>query len=67
MTTKVLTPNEIAATIKMTAAYVRLCCERGELRARKCGKFWRIDEPDFIAWWNKGKTSTNVVQIASAR
>ena len=67
MTGRVLTPNEIAAHIKMTAAYVRLCCERGELRAVKRGKYWRIDEADFDAWWAAGKTSTNIVQIAQAR
>lgn len=67
MTGRTLTPTEVAERIRMTAAYVRDLCERGELPARKCGKFWRIEEADFDGWWKKGKTSTNVVQIVGAR
>jgi excisionase family DNA binding protein len=63
----VMTPQDVASRIKMTPAYVRLLCERGELRARKCGKFWRIEEADFLAWWSAGKTSANLVHISSAR
>lgn len=70
MTSRTLTPGEIAERIRMTSAYVRSLCESGELPARKCGKFWRVDEADFVAWWAKGKTSSTsptVLQIAGRR
>ena len=71
MTGRVLTPNEIAERIRMTAAYIRQLCDRGELPARKVGKFWRIEESDFDAWWAKEKTKPvsdeKVIAIAERR
>lgn len=71
MTGPALTPEQIAHRIGMTAAYVRGLCASGELRARKCGKFWRVDPPDFTSWWDaqqvKPIDDAKVVALATRR
>jgi excisionase family DNA binding protein len=69
--TRVITPADIAQRLSVTPKYIRDLCERGELPARKVGKFWRIEEADFEAWWKAGKTGAvdkgNIVEMRGRR
>lgn len=45
-----LTPAQVAERAQLTQQKVYRLLERGELRGRKCGKYWRVTEADFERW-----------------
>jgi excisionase family DNA binding protein len=45
-----LTPQEVAAALRISPAVVLRLLRRGELPALRVGRIWRIDEDDFRRW-----------------
>ena len=68
MTTKMLKPAAVAAALDVTVREVQLLCERGDIRAGKVGRHWRIHPDDFEAYVRKvrGLTTPAVVEKMEA-
>lgn len=45
-----LTPEEVAARLRVTPAAVRKWCRSGALPASRAGKLWRIAESDLVVY-----------------
>lgn len=45
---KYLTTSEVAATIRETENSVRRRCASGQIRAKKLGDTWRVEESDLV-------------------
>jgi excisionase family DNA binding protein len=45
-----LTPQEVAAQLRVSPAVVLRLLRRGELPALRVGRLWRIDEEEFRRW-----------------
>jgi excisionase family DNA binding protein len=48
--TRFLTPQEVAAQLRVSLAVVLRLLRRGELPALRVGRLWRIDEEEFRRW-----------------
>jgi excisionase family DNA binding protein len=45
-----LTPEEVAAQLRVSASVVRRLVRRGELPALRVGRAWRVEADDFRRW-----------------
>lgn len=48
--TRFLTPQEVAAHLRVSPAVVLRLLRRGDLPALRVGRLWRIDEDEFRRW-----------------
>lgn len=63
--TTMLTPTEVAQMLGVTERAVRNFCIRGEMRAAKIGRVWRMRADDVAAFITaRSNQPTNVVRIA---
>lgn len=56
---EILTTEEVAALLKISAYKVREYAREGKLPARKIGKAWRFKREDINKWFN-GKGDKNI-------
>jgi excisionase family DNA binding protein len=50
MPRRFLTPDEVAAELRVSPSVVRRLVRRGDLPAVQVGRAWRVDEDDFKRW-----------------
>ena len=48
-----MTPNEIATFLKLNERTIRRMMNRGELKAFKVGRSWRMRTSEFVKWLEK--------------
>lgn len=53
MARKFLTPDEVAAQLRVSAEAIRRLLRRRELPAIRVGRAWRIEEGEFQRWINR--------------
>jgi excisionase family DNA binding protein len=54
--TRFLTPEEVAAHLRVSPAVVLRLLRRGELPALRVGRVWRVDEDEFRRWIRRRRT-----------
>jgi len=53
MTRKFLTPDEVAAQLRVSPEAIRRLLRRRELPAIRVGRAWRVEEGEFHRWVNR--------------
>jgi excisionase family DNA binding protein len=54
MTRRFLTPDEVAAMLRVSRDTVRRLLRRGELPAVRVGRSWRVEEAELQRWLRRG-------------
>jgi excisionase family DNA binding protein len=54
MAQRFLTPEEVAALLRVSPEAVRRLLRRGEIPAVRVGRAWRVDEEGFQRWLRRG-------------
>jgi len=54
MARRFLTPEEVAALLRVSSAAIRRLLRRGELPAVRVGRAWRVEEGELRRWVRRG-------------
>lgn len=65
--TRYLTPEEVAARVRLTPTTIRAACANGSLPATKLCNRWRITEQAFNEWLQAGEPEPGVAEPVGSK